>query len=124
MTKATTLATTFLLATFAFSSAADEQRPDHFKGQTAANLAEAVELFRSNNQKLQQLMQGELTPEAMVEIHQLTYTLENALEKIHAETTGLKEVLEEVHLGSENMDFTKVKQQAKRYLETATTLVK
>ncbi|SNY55692.1 hypothetical protein SAMN06297280_2941 [Arsukibacterium tuosuense] len=124
MKTATTLVTTFLLATFALSSAADEQRPDHFKGQKAATLAEAVELFRSNNQKLQQLMQGELTPEAMVEIHQLTYTLENALEKIHLETTGLKEVLEEVHLGSENMDFTKVKQQAKRYLETATTLVK
>ena len=59
-----------------------------------------------------------------MEIHQLTYTLENALEKIHSETTELKAVLEDVHLGSENMDFAKVKQQAKRYLDTATTLVK
>ena len=69
-------------------------------------------------------MQGELNAEAMVEIHQLTYTLENALEKIHSETTELKVVLEDVHLGSENMDFAKVKQQVKRYLDTATTLVK
>ena len=119
-----TLTTALFLATFTFGCMADEQRPDHFKGQKAASLTEAIELFRINNQKLQQLMQGELTPEAMVEIHQLTYTLENALEKIHSETTELKAVLEEVHLGSENMDFAKVKQHAKRYLDTATTLVK
>ncbi|MDX1538082.1 DUF6746 family protein [Arsukibacterium sp.] len=124
MKTAISLTTAFFLATVTFGSIADEQRPDHFKGQKATSLTEAIELFRSNNQKLQQLMQGELSPEAMVEIHQLTYTLENALEKIHSETTELKEVLEEVHLGSENMDFAKVKQQAKRYLDTATTLVK
>ena len=124
MKTAISFSTAFFLAAVTFNSMADEQRPDHFKGKKAANLTEAIELFRSNNQKLQQLMQGELNAEAMVEIHQLTYTLENALEKIHSETTELKAVLEDVHLGSENMDFAKVKQQAKRYLDTATTLVK
>jgi hypothetical protein len=103
---------------------ADEQRPDHFKGEQISTLTEAVELFRLNNQKLQQLTQGDLTPTAMVEIHQLTYTLENALAEIHSATTALKDVLEEVHLGSENMDFVKVKQQAARYLDTANTLNK
>lgn len=124
MKTAASLITAILLANVSFGSVADEQRPDHYKGQQAASLTEAVALFRANNQKLQQLMQGELSPEAMVEIHQLTYTLENALEKIHSETTELKAVLEEVHLGSENMDFAKVKQHAARYLDTATTLVK
>ena len=124
MKTAITLSTTLLLATFASCTVADQQRPDHFKGQQAATLQDAIELFRTNNQNLQQLLQGELTPQAMVEIHQLTYTLENALEKIHSETTQLKEVLEEVHLASESMDFAKVKQQAKRYLDTANTLVK
>ncbi|WP_214000162.1 DUF6746 family protein [Arsukibacterium sp.] len=124
MKTAITLTTALFLAAFTFGSIADQPRPDHFQGQQAASLSEAIELFRVNNKKLQQLMQGELTPEAMVEIHQLTYTLENALEKIHSETTDLKDVLEEVHLGSENMDYAKVKQQAKRYLDTATTLIK
>ena len=124
MKTAISFSTAFFLAAVTFNSMADEQRPDHFKGQKAANLTEAIELFRSNNQKLQQLMQGELNAEAMVEIHQLTYTLENALEKIHSETTELKAVLEDVHLGSENMDFTKVKQQAERYLTTANALSK
>ncbi|MBV2128022.1 DUF6746 family protein [Arsukibacterium indicum] len=124
MKTTASLILTILLTTLSFASVADEQRPDHFKGQQAASLTEAVELFRTSNQKLKQLLQGDLSPEAMVEIHQLTYTLENALEKIHSETTELKEVLEEVHLGSENMDFAKVKKQAARYLDTATTLVK
>lgn len=118
------LTTALLCATFATSSLADQPRPDHFKGQQAANLGEAVELFRQSNVTLQKLIAGELTPAVMVEIHQLTYTLENALEKIHTETTQLKDVLEEVHLGSEQMDFAKVEQQAKLYLETATTLIK
>jgi len=124
MKTVTPLIAAFLLATFSFGSIADEDRPDHFKGQKAATLAEAVELFRTNNQKLQQLMQGELTPEVMVEIHQLTYTLENALEKIHSETSELKNLLEDVHLSSEKMDFTNVSQQAKRYLDTANSLIK
>ena len=124
MKKFVLVSTALCLFTFSIASMADEQRPDHFKGQQVSTLSEAVELFRLNNQKLQQLMQGELTPTAMVEIHQLTYTLENALEKIHTETSELKDVLEEVHLGSENMDFTKVKQQAERYLDTANTLSK
>ncbi|MDX1676499.1 DUF6746 family protein [Arsukibacterium sp.] len=118
------VATGLFLVSFTCAAVADDQRPDHFKGQSAATLTEAIELFRTNNQKLRQLIQGDLSPEAMVEIHQLTYTLENALEKIHGETTTLKAVLEDVHLGSENMEFSKVKQQAERYLETATTLVK
>ncbi|MAD77165.1 MAG: hypothetical protein CML20_20680 [Rheinheimera sp.] len=118
------ISATLCLCTFAFGSVADEQRPDHFKGQQVGTLSEAVTLFRDGNQKLQQLLQGELTPAKMVEIHQLTYTLENALDKIHSETMELKNVLEDVHLGSESMDFGKVKQQAKHYLDTANTLSK
>ena len=124
MKTAIALSAAIVFATFASCSVAEQSRPDHFKGEQAATLNEAISLFRSHNQKLQQLLQGELKPAAMVEIHQLTYTLENALEKIHNETAQLKAVLEEVHLGSENMDFAKVEQQAERYLETATTLIK
>ncbi|KKO44142.1 hypothetical protein WG68_16920 [Arsukibacterium ikkense] len=124
MNTALALTITLVCAIYAPISLAEQPRPDHFKGQQAATLSEAVELFRNSNVTLQKLIAGELTPAVMVEIHQLTYTLENALEKIHSETTLLKDVLEEVHLGSEHMDFAKVEHQAKRYLETATTLIK
>tara|TARA_R110002126_G_scaffold10245_81_gene46801 strand:+ start:3395 stop:3763 length:369 start_codon:yes stop_codon:yes gene_type:complete len=120
----TVIATAVLCAAFTSSVIADNDRPDHFKGAQVGSLTEAVSVFRATNQKLQQLLQEDLTPAAMVEIHQLTYTLENALDKIHNETSQLKVVLEEVHLGSESMDFDKVKKNSALYLDAATTLIK
>lgn len=60
----------------------------------------------------------------MMQVHQLTYTLENALGKIHEEVTQLVDTLEEVHLASEATDPQDMKKKAQTYLKTATTLVK
>lgn len=100
------------------------ERPDHFKGKEAKTLAEAVVNFKEANQRFAQLQSAKLTPEAMAEIHQLTYSMEVALEKIHQETAQLKVVLEEVHVASEKMDVSTVQQQGALYLKNATTLVK
>ena len=114
------LATACLLTSIAQA----DERPDHFKGKAADTLEQAVANFSEYNQKLNTLLQAELTPLAMAEIHQLTYTLEVALEKIHSETGKLKDTLEEVHIASEHMDVAAAKRSGDAYIKAAQTLVK
>nr|WP_205738404.1 DUF6746 family protein [Halomonas endophytica] len=56
-------------------------------------------------------------------IHELTYTLENALETITEEVEAMAFTLEEVHQGSETGDIERVKSNGEAYLEAAQTLV-
>jgi|SRR5690554_4033873 len=102
----------------------DDKRPDHFKGQPSENLDQALDNLREYNEKLADVMNGELTPQKMAEIHQLTYTLEVALQRLDDEVDHLQDVLEDVHKGSEHMDFDKVTKNAKQYLETSGKIVK
>lgn len=113
----------FVLVASSFTAMASD-RPDHFKGKEAKTLAEALVNFKEANQRFAQLQSAQLTPEAMAEIHQLTYSMEVALEKIHQETAQLKVVLEEVHIASEKMDTKTVQHQGAVYLKSATVLVK
>mgnify|MGYP006142342975 CR=1 FL=1 len=100
------------------------ERPDHYKGKPADTLEQAVANFSEYNQKLNTLLKAELTPQAMAEIHQLTYTIEVALEKIHTETGKLKDTLEQVHVASEHMDMASAKRSGDAYIKAAQTLVK
>lgn len=108
----------------AFTAAAADDRPDHFTGKQADTLEQAVSNFTEYNAKLKALLSAELTPQAMADIHQLTYTLEVALEKIHSETGKLKDTLEQVHVASERMDTVTAKQSGDSYIKTAETLLK
>jgi hypothetical protein len=101
-----------------------DERPDHFKGKPADTLQQAVSNFSEYNQKLKNLLAAELTPQSMAEIHQLTYTIEVALEKIHTETGKLKVTLEDVHIASEHLDMATAKRSGDAYIEAAQTLVK
>ena len=101
-----------------------DERPDHYKGKPSNTLEQAVANFSEYNQRLKVLLASELTPMAMVEIHELTYTLEVALEKIHSETAKLKDALEEVHVSSEHMDMENAKRSGDAYIKTAQTLMK
>lgn len=120
-------ATFALLAMVSCGSAvaSDTKRPDHFKGETSATLEQALVNLTSYNAKLQAILaKDQLEPADMAEIHQLTYTLEVALEKLDDEIDILKDVLEEVHKGSEMMQFDRVITNGKRYLETSQKLLK
>lgn len=118
------------LATFIYvavqpAQAEDEQRYEHFKGQPAKNLDQALFNLANFNAKLEEIMaKGELSPNDMATIHQLSYTLENALQRLDEEVDTMQEVLEEVHLASESMDYETVKKQGKVYLEATGKLVK
>ncbi|AMN47424.1 hypothetical protein ACG33_10010 [Steroidobacter denitrificans] len=113
------------LLALSLTGAAQAERPDHFRGKPAATLSEAVSNFSEYNQKLAALVaQNDLTPADMVKVHELTYTLENALKKINAELAGLAEALEEVHLASERLDAETLKTQGQKYLQTAGEIIR
>lgn len=99
-------------------------RVDHFQGEPAETLSDALSNFSEYNRLLEERLSGELTDEDLVAIHQLTYTLENALEKIDEELSDLAEVLEEVHVASESFDREALAESAEEYLRVIKILEK
>lgn len=81
----------------------------------------AVVTYR--NTRIRLISIDELSNEQMGELHMLTYTLENALQKIDAEVEAMAVTLEEVHLGSESLDQQRVAENGAEYLAAARTLV-
>ena len=100
------------------------ERVPHFKGEPAETLTQAVANLSAYNQKLNTLLEQDLTAENMIKVHQLSYTLENALEKIKEEVDTMADNLEAMHIASETMDTNTAKTKGKAYLEAAGTLVK
>src|SRR5210317_901812 len=99
----TTLAVTLLMSLSMLAHA--EDRPTHYKSEPSETLEQAVQNFSEYNRKLEVLLNKEkLTAAEMATVHQLTYTLENALNKINAELDKLSETLEVVHKASETVD--------------------
>lgn len=106
------------------ANANDQDRADHFEGEAADTLAAAVaNVSQTNHQLAELLAQDELSDANLGTIHELTYTLENALARIDEELDTMAVDLEEVHLGSETMDTERVRTHGSAYLEAAQTLV-
>lgn len=104
------------------ANAGDEQsqyeRMAHYQALPSNSLEQAITNLHSHNAHLQRLVdQGQLSDEDLVKVHELTYTLEVALERLQQSLSQTADVLEEVHLGSETMDANRVRDNAKRYLE-------
>lgn len=97
---------------------------EHYEGKSAETLEQAVANFSAYNGKLAAILeQKELTPQDLATVHQLTYTLENALERIKQDLSDLAETLEEIHLASERADAEAVSSNGASYLDTARTLI-
>lgn len=112
-----------VLSVCAMSAAATE-KPDHFEGKQSRTLQEAVSNFVEYNAKLADIVgKDELSGADMAEVHELTYTIENALAKINQATETMAVDLEEVHLASESADVETVKSRGKKFLESAKTLI-
>ncbi|MBK1707302.1 DUF6746 family protein [Halochromatium glycolicum] len=107
-------------ASIAGSVAADEMSPKgrpHFEGKQAETFAEALTNFETANEQLEEYLEEDsLEPADLAHIHELTYTLENALEMIRSELSDLAITLEEVHLGSERGDTEIVLEAGRNYL--------
>lgn len=101
-----------------------EDRPDHFQGKPSETVEEALAVLNKHNLRLEALVEKDtLTPQEVAEVHQLTYTLENALETIANEHDRVAELLEEVHVASEANDAATVSRSGREYLERAQKLV-
>ncbi|MAP32579.1 hypothetical protein JF541_11800 [Marinobacter hydrocarbonoclasticus] len=121
MTKHLMLAAATLL--FTLPAFADDEY-DHYKGEPSKTLEQAVANFSEYNNRLEQVLAGDLTPEAMNEVHQLTYTLENALGKLDHELEDIAERLEKVHKASEHAAPDTVKEQGAVYLEKSRSIIR
>ncbi len=90
---------------------------DHFKGKPSPDLKSALCNLQEFDKKLKMATTGDkLTPQQMADVHQLTYTLEVAVQKLQSELVIVAEELEKAHKGSEVMANEKVKNGAKEYL--------
>lgn len=108
-----------------FALASDEApRSSHYKPVPSENLVEAVQNFSEYNGKLEEILAGPVDDNAIADIHQITYTLENALGKINEELAALAEKLEELHIASEKLDREKVMLFGGEYLDVSKKVVK
>ena len=122
--KISALLSILLLSSGLCLSAAADTRPDHFTAKPSDTLTQAVGHFSEYNSRLQQLLQQDtLSPEDLNHVHQLTYTLETALEKIRSELAEAAEVLEEVHVASEKFDAKAVQDRASAYLDISRQII-
>lgn len=107
------------------TATADNERMEHYEALPAESLEQAISNLKSHNQKLQTILQqSEISAENMVQVHELTYTLEVALQRLQLELSETADVLEEVHLGSETMDYERVREHGARYLQVMEHLLK
>lgn len=114
-----------IIAVITFTSySLAEQDYKHAKGLPAETLAEAIKNYDQYNTKLADLLEQQLTPETMHEIHMLSYTLENALERIDVELTQHRDDLERIHKASEHMNADELIAYGNKYFATSSTLRK
>ena len=114
-----------LLAFGLSGTAAADERPDHFEGEKAATLDEALSHLAKYNAELRSILaKDELGPDDTAKIHELTYTLENALARIDDEVEAMAESLEDVHVASERYEVETVRTQGRRYLDASSKLAR
>ncbi|MEX1033154.1 MAG: DUF6746 family protein [Cellvibrionaceae bacterium] len=115
-----------LVGTLAFTlPAVADERPDHFEGKPSPTLEVALGNLSEYNPRLAALLEKDtLSPEDLHQVHQLTYTLENALEKLASEQARVAELLEEVHQASERADSATVKASGRAYLKGTAPLTR
>ena len=99
-------------------SAIADDRPDHFEGRASDTLDAALANLTGANQEVASILaKEEVSMTDMARIHELTYTLENALERIDEEYDELEEQLEALHLASEGGESERVRELGKTYLD-------
>lgn len=97
---------------------------DHYSGKEADTLEEAVSNLREYNARVADLLdKDELTGDDLAKVHELSYTIENALARIRTELGTMADTLETVHLGSERGEKETVRDNGRVFLERSRTLI-
>lgn len=103
-------------------TAGAQERISHYSGEPADSTTQALANLAEYNARLQALLAEDEVD--LHTVHELTYSLENALQRIQADLADAAEALEEVHLASEAADAETVKARGQAYLQATDALVK
>ncbi|QBY05216.1 hypothetical protein E2K93_12865 [Thalassotalea sp. HSM 43] len=108
---------------FASLNTMAEEKYQHFASLDAPNTEVALCNLQQFNAKLAALTsKQQLTAEDMVKVHELTYTLENAVIRLQKDLDNIAVELEKVHLASESLDQKTIQASGDKYLN-ATNLI-
>ncbi|RIA55586.1 DUF6746 family protein [Dichotomicrobium thermohalophilum] len=122
-----TLAGAMAAAAFAGPALASEDEKEeyeHYRAEKSETLGQAVKNFSEYNKRIAKVLEkAELSPADVEEIHEATYTLEEALERMEEGMEELEETLETLHRASEAHQEEAVREAGKAYLETAGQMV-
>lgn len=98
--------------------AGEEARVEHYEAQTIETGEQAMQALEENNAKIAEILKAEeLEPRDMEDIHEISYTLEAAVNRLIAEKAGapeqleaLDEAIQAVHYASENHEEAKLRE--------------
>jgi len=102
----------------------DEDRIAHFEGEESEDLAAAIANLQAYNQKLEAVLaKDQISRQELLDIHEWSYTLENAVGRLQTDLTTIAEHLEQVHLASERGETEQIREHGKAYLEGLSPLL-
>ncbi|MDN3652360.1 hypothetical protein QWY77_06240 [Thalassotalea ponticola] len=126
MKTLTTLLTLLVAsASIAQNAVAKNSEPyQHFPALESPNTQVALCHLTRFNQQLKAITdKPELSAQDMVKVHQLTYTLENALMRLQTDLKDIAADLETVHIASEQLDAAAIKSAGDDYLQALDLLL-
>ncbi len=96
----------------------DETSIQHYEGVKIANSAEAIDILKSNNAKIAAILKADTASDSDLEsIHEISYSLENAIDKMIADKAAeqskldaVDEAVQAIHHASENHEEAKTRE--------------
>ncbi|MET4102489.1 DNA repair ATPase RecN [Roseovarius sp. MBR-78] len=121
--RLTTLAATIALGLAPLPAFAAEEI-SHYAAEPSQTLAEALATLADYDARVETVLARDmLGVQDMDEIHEYTYTMENAVARIATEVEEIAAALEEVHQSSEGDDPDALRAAAKAYLALSAPLI-
>ena len=121
MTKTILSVATALLLSFSVNA---DEKYDHFPAVESPDLPSALCNLKQYNEMLADITQkAELETLDMVKVHELTYTIEKAIQQMQATLNELAVELEEVHQASERLDKIVIKNSSEIFLRDSKAFI-
>ncbi|WP_321275750.1 DUF6746 family protein [Thiomicrorhabdus indica] len=112
-----------MTALMAMTTTAMASEDKHFDAQMPTSFMQAQQQLVEGKAELAKIVaDGEVSMAEMGKVHQLTYSLENALEFMEEEMEQIQETLERVHKGSEHGTNQQVLQDSQQFLKDSGVL--
>lgn len=108
----------------ALGSEDEKEEFEHYRTEKSETLEKAVKNFSEYNKRVAKALEkGELSAADVEQIHEATYTLEDALQRMQQGMEELEHTLETLHRASEAHQVAAVQKAGKAYLDLAGQIV-